>query len=113
MLFMVLLLVVCVFVMTAAGHFPARFREQIFRTPSGAAILWGSIFIVGVSAIVAIAFAIQVLPWYAAVIGGGLMVLAAPLLVQPFPDRAVDSPQALLILAAVALALDVAASRFL
>jgi hypothetical protein len=30
------------------------------------------------------------IPWYAAVIGGGLAILAAPLVLQNFTDRFVD-----------------------
>ena len=48
-------------------------------------------------------FAWAVLPWYAVTIGGGAMLLVAPLLLQQFPDSFVDSARALLTFAAGAL----------
>ena len=47
----------------------------------------------------------QLIPWYAAVIGGGLAILAAPLVLQQFPDRFVDGRAALLSFAAAGIAL--------
>ncbi len=113
LLFMAMALISCMFLLVAAGHFPAHARAPTLRTPSGAIILWGSICVVIASALGALYFAFATLPWYAAVIGGGLMVLAAPLLVQPFPNHIVDGKAALLALSALTLALDFAALRLL
>ena len=105
-LFMAMALNVCMFVVVAAGHFPAHSRAAELRTLAGSLILWGAICIIVVSAVGAMYFAFAILPWYAAVIGGGLMVLIAPLLVQPFPNRVVDGKAVLLGLALLALVLD-------
>ena len=56
-------------------------------------------------------FAWQRLPLYAAVIGGGAMVLFAPLLLQPFPDSFVNGRQGLLIFAGLAAGLALVAGR--
>ncbi len=101
------------FVVIAAGHFPAQSRAESFRTPSGAAVLWGSIGLVAISAIGALYFAAATLPWYAAVIGGGLMILTAPLAVQPLPNRVVDSRAALLAFAVLSLALGLTALQLI
>jgi hypothetical protein len=46
-------------------------------------------------------------PLYAAVIGGGAMVLFAPLLLQPFPDSVVNGRRGLVIFTALATGLTV------
>jgi hypothetical protein len=48
--------------------------------------------------------ALKFIPWYAAVIGGGLSVLATPLVLQWFPDRFVDGRNALLAFSALSVA---------
>lgn len=104
-LFMALVLVVCTYVMAASGHFPRQGRTAELATPMGTVILWGSIILVATSATLAVAFAYHTLPWYAAVIGGGLMMLLAPFTLQPFPDRFVDGRAVLIALALLAAAL--------
>jgi hypothetical protein len=47
----------------------------------------------------------RLIPWYAAVIGGGAGVLVAPLVLQWFPDRFVDGKRGLMSFAAAALLL--------
>jgi hypothetical protein len=42
------------------------------------------------------------IPWYAAVIGGGGGILVAPIVLQWFPDRFVDGKRGLLSFAALA-----------
>lgn len=59
------------------------------------------------SVVGAIAAAWILIPWYAAVIGGGGAILIAPLVLQAFPDRVVDGKTALIGLAATAAALTV------
>ena len=50
----------------------------------------------GLAAIVTIVAAVRVLPWSAIIIGGGAMLLFAPLLLRPLPDRFVNGYPALL-----------------
>lgn len=76
-------------------------------------MLWGSIGVVAISVAGALYFAAATLPWYAAIIGGGLMILAAPLAVQPLPNRIVDGRIALLALAVLSLALGLTALYFI
>ena len=52
-----------------------------------------------------LAIALRTLPWPAIIIGGGAMLLAAPLLLRPFPDRFVDGLAGLATFAVSALAI--------
>ena len=52
------------------------------------------------SLVVALLAAWRLIPWYAAVIGGGFAILVAPLVLQQFPDRFVDGRASLLSFAA-------------
>lgn len=110
-LFMILVLVICTFIMAASGHFPSEGRTARLATPVGTAILWCTIVLVAISVILAIIFAYMTIPWYAAVIGGGLMMLIAPFTLQPFSDRFVDGPSVLILLAVVALLIGAHASH--
>jgi len=107
-LFMALVLVIFVFAIAVSGHFPAEHRAAALKSASGTALLWATIAVVAVSALLALVFAYRLIPWYAAVIGGGLMILAAPYVLQPFPDSIVNGRASLLTLAAAAAALDIA-----
>jgi len=49
----------------------------------------------------------QPLPWYAITIGAGAMLLAAPLLLRPFPDSFVNGSSALVVFAVGAAAIAV------
>ena len=106
--FMALVLVICLFAVVAAEHFPAEFRPSDLATTGGTALLWSTIVLVLISSAIAIYTVIAAIPWYSAVIGGGLMALIAPLLVQPLPDALINGRAALLTLAAIALGLDCA-----
>jgi len=70
-----------------------------------AIILWGSLALTIACLVTGIAAALCLIPWYAAVIGGGLALLAAPPILRLFPDRIVDGRGALLILAGICAAL--------
>lgn len=107
--FMALILIVCTYVMAASGHFPSEGRTARIATPTGTTILWGTIILVALTGIFALFFAYLTIPWYAAVIGGGLMMLIAPFTLQPFPDRFVDGPTVLIALALLATAVSVGA----
>src|SRR4029450_6031682 len=89
-LFTALLHFVSLHLLAASGQFPREHRSPSLTSAFGALILYGTI---------AIAFAIllgggftawAMIPWYAAVIGSGLAILAAPMVLQLFSDRFVD-----------------------
>lgn len=102
-LFMALLLAGALHLLAASGHFPVEHRAAALGTPLGSAILFGTSAVV-LLAVAAGVFAIAALaPWYAAVIGGGLAILLAPLVLQPFPDAFVNGRASLLLLAAIAM----------
>jgi hypothetical protein len=103
--FMTLVLVLTLYGLTVSGHFPEEHRAASLRTVGGQIMLWGTIALCGALALCAIAFAWQRVPVYAAVIGGGLMVLIAPLLLQPLPDSFVNGRGALLIFTGLGIGL--------
>src|SRR4051794_8913123 len=90
LVFMADLLAISLHGLAAAGHFPYEHRSPALRTRFASAPLFGSIAVVCACFAVAIFFAWRRIPWYAAIIGGGVMVLTAPLLLQLFRDRFVD-----------------------
>lgn len=102
---MALVLTLCIFAVFAAGHFPYASRDRSLKTPAATLVIWASTCIAICSAVLSLVFALKTLPWYAAVIGSGLMILAAPLVAQTFPDSFVNSKAALLLLAATMLVL--------
>ena len=92
--------------LAVSGHFPADARAAESRP--GRAIIWSTIVVAGAAALVVLGVAWSVLPWYAIVIASGAMLLAAPLLLQPFPDGFVDGSGALLVFSTGAAALALA-----
>ncbi len=102
-LFMALILAATLHGLAASGHFPRA------PQPSGAGvepiILFGSIAIAIAGLAGGIVAAVWFVPWYAVIIGGGLSILVAPLVLQRFSDRFVDSSAALLTLAAANIVL--------
>jgi hypothetical protein len=104
-LFAALVLVAALHLLSASGHFPIEHRAASLRTPLGIAILFGTSALV-LAALVVGAFATwRLVPWYAAVIGAGLAILAAPLALRPFPDDFVNGRASLLTFTAIAAAL--------
>jgi hypothetical protein len=101
-LFMLTVLAASLYGLAAAGHFPAEHRPPALQG-AGAAILWLTLLATVVAVVVVLIAAVRGLPWYALVIGGGLMLLAAPLVLQPFPDRLVNGRAGLLLFALTAL----------
>ena len=95
-----LLLAASLFALTALGHFASAARQEALRRGYGVIVLWGSMLAVGLSVLMAIGAAWWLVPWYAAIIAGGLAILAAPLILQSFSDAFVDSQGALLWFAA-------------
>jgi hypothetical protein len=85
--------------LAASGHFPLEHRAVSLRSGVGRAILFGACVVSALSLAVGIAMAWVILPWPAAVIGAGAAVLAAPLLLRPFPDAFVNGRAALVVFA--------------
>jgi hypothetical protein len=112
-LFMGLVLVLALYWLTASGHFPEEHRAASLKTAGGQALLWGSMLLAALLTLAALAFAWVRLPISAAVIGGGLMVLVAPLLLQPLPDSFVDGRSGLVIFVALGTALALVAGRLI
>jgi hypothetical protein len=111
--FMALVLVLSLYGLTVSGHFPAEYRTPALRTGAGRLILWGTIALCAALALTTLAFAWARVPLYAAVIGGGAMALAAPLLLQPLPDSFVDGLRALLTFTGLGISLALLARRLL
>ena len=97
--FMATVLALSLQALTASGHFPREHRASTLVSTAGALILFGSIAVAIVSLAIAMLAAWRLIPWYAAVIGGGLAILSAPLILQRFSDRFVDGRNALLVFA--------------
>jgi hypothetical protein len=97
LLFVGVILLLALYGLTASGHFPSEFRGENLKGPAGAVTLWGSMVLAVLAAGAALASGWQHLTWYAAVIGGGAVLLFAPLLLRPFPDTFVNGPLGLVI----------------
>jgi hypothetical protein len=102
-LFMALILVASLHGLAASGHFPRTPRPS--ASGVGPIISFGSMTVAIAGLASGIAAAVWFIPWYAAIIGGALSILAAPLVLQPFPDSFVDGRGALLTFAAASVAL--------
>jgi len=90
MLFTGATLLIALYGLTVSGHFPAEFRGAALRGGQGILLLRATMVVAGLAGVVVLVRAWNTLPWYAAVIGGGAMLLFAPLLLQPLPDRFVN-----------------------
>ena len=110
-LFMALVLVLSLYGLTVSGHLPEEHRDPALRVGLGPLLLWGTIVLCAALTLAALVFAWQRLPLYAAVIGGGSMLLFAPLLLQPFPDSFVNGRRGLLTFAGLATGLVLIAGR--
>ncbi len=94
--FVALMLLASLQTLSASGHFPKASRLPALAQGSGPLVLWTSIIVTAVAVVAGIAAAWMLIPWYAAVIGGGAAILLAPLALQVFPDRVVDGKLALI-----------------
>jgi hypothetical protein len=101
--FMLMLLSASLCGLAASGHFPAEHRAPALRTGSGRVILFGSLALCALCLLDGLALIWRAVPWYAAVIGGGAMLLVAPLLLQPLPDSFVNGRGALLTFSGLSL----------
>lgn len=106
-LFAALLLVLSLHGLAASGHFPHEHRAPALASGSGAVVLYGSMALALFCLLAGLAAAWHLIPWYAAVIGGGAAILFAPLILRWFPNRFVDGWGSLLSFAAGALLLAV------
>jgi hypothetical protein len=112
-MFMALVLVLSLYGLTVAGHFPAEHRGPWMRTAGGRLVLWSTLSLCTLLLLAALALAWQRVPLHAAVIGAGAMALIAPLLLQPLPDRFVNGRLGLLTFTGLALALGLLAARLI
>ena len=80
------LLVFSLHILAASGQFPREHRAPALTSGVGGIVLYGTIAMAITSLLVAFFAAWRLIPWYAAVIGGGLAILAAPLVLQQFTD---------------------------
>jgi hypothetical protein len=101
--FMALFLAVSMYALAASGHFPREHRGKKFKTPLGNIILFGTIVLSLLCAATGVYFVQESVPWYAAIIGGGAVVLAAPLVLQLFSDRFVDGRGSLIAFSSAAI----------
>jgi hypothetical protein len=99
--FMALVLVLSLYGLTVSGHFPDEHRAASLRTGAGQIVLWGTLVLCAAIALASVAFAWWRVPLSAAIIGGGAMVLIAPLLLQPLPDQFVNGRRGLLTFAGI------------
>src|SRR5687768_12231949 len=104
-LFTMLMLAVSLHGLTASGHFPRQTRLPAMATGRGLTVLWLTILIVLACLLLGLFAAWRLIPWYAAVIGGGGAILVAPLVLQWFPDRFVDGKRGLITFASAAVLL--------
>jgi hypothetical protein len=113
-LLMVLVLCCSMYALAASGHFPKEHRSAALRAGAGPLVLFGSLLLSLLSLAAGLVLGARMIPWYAAVIGGGAMVLAAPLALRFFPDDVVNGRMALIVLSgagAVAVVLIAMAER--
>lgn len=104
-IFTALLLVVSLHTLAASGQFPREHRAPALMSGFGTIILRGTIAVALACLLTAVWAAWRLIPWYAAIIGGGFAILAAPLVLQQFPDRFVDGRASLLMFAGTGAAL--------
>lgn len=110
--FAMLVMAAALYGLTASGHFPAEHRADALKSPGGAALLWSTMALSAMTALVALFIAWIALPWYAAVIAGGGVLLMAPLVLQLFPDSFVDGRRGLVTFAAIGAVLSLAVIMF-
>jgi len=104
-LFTLLMLMLSLHALSASGHFPREHRAAALRSLLGVVILHGTILVALTALIAGLWAAWRLIPWYAAVIAGGLAILAAPLVLQEFSDSFVDDRRSLLSFAGASVAL--------
>lgn len=104
-LFMAGVLAAALYGLAASGHFPADARSDKFRAGAGALVLWATLVVTAVAGASMLVQSWWILPWYFSLLGGGAMLLFAPLVLQAFPDSFVDGRRGLVVFCACALVL--------
>ena len=89
-LFMTAVLLLGMYGLAVSGHFPAEHRKPALQSTSGAVLLWGTLLLAAAITIAVVLTAVSRLSWPVVIIGGGLMQLLAPLVLQLFPDHIGD-----------------------
>jgi hypothetical protein len=87
--------------LAASGHFPKEHRSAALSAGGGPLVLFGSIVLSLLSLAAGLMLGLRTIPWYSAVIGGGAMVLMAPLVLQAFPDDIVNGRAGLIMLSGI------------
>lgn len=111
--FMALVLLLALYGLTVSGHFPIEFRAPTLKSSTGNALIWGTLVVSTSTAVVALAIAWQWLPLAVSIIGGGAMVLFAPLVLQSLPNSFVDGRRGLVTLTGLSVAIAVLGRVFL
>jgi hypothetical protein len=112
LVFMGLMLAMSMYGLAVSGQFPLTHRTEPFRSALGGIILFGSLVLTFAALVAGIYFVHASLPWYALVIGGGMMVLITPLLLPNFSDRFVDGRGSLLTFSCAAAVLSAGLAWF-
>jgi hypothetical protein len=95
-IFVALVLAASLYALAVSGHFPRAGRRPAMATRSGEATIWASGILVLLAIVAGVVAAWHAIPWYAVVIGAGLAILLAPLVLQQCGDAFVDGPRALI-----------------
>jgi hypothetical protein len=102
--FMLAVAVLALYGLTLSGHFPSEVRAAELRIGRGAMLMWATLVTACLAALIVFRVIPNMLPWTSIIIAGGAMLLAAPLLLRPFPDRFVNGLSGLVTFAGAALA---------
>lgn len=89
-LFILCVLLICVFILAIAGMFPAEHRPRSLRGPIGATALYVAIASMALLILRTVAFAAGRIEWYFAIIAAGLAFLASPFVFTALPARMRD-----------------------
>ena len=108
LLFMALLLALSLHGLAASGHFPNERRAPALQSGAGRLLLFGSIAIAMGCFAIDVIVAWRQIPWYATIIGGGSVILIAPLAMHQFSDSFVNGARALIVFGGVSLLLAIA-----
>jgi len=112
-LFSTLVLTIALFGLSLSGHFPTQAQKLGRKDVATRAVVVSCIVVVGIAAAKTVGIALHHLPAPMAIIGGGAALLAAPLVLQRFPDTFVDGLRGIVVLATISLALVLIAGRVL
>jgi hypothetical protein len=88
--------------LAASGHFPKHVRTDEIGKGAGPFILYSTMAAALAAVAVSLWLILRTVPWYAAVLGGGIAALSAPLVLANFSDEFVDGKRGLIVFAALA-----------